>query len=116
MIRSGLLAFGLLLLIGPATAQQYVISTYAGGAPPPTPAPGVDVSIGTPQGVAVDAEGNAYFTSINSVFKLNHDGVVTRIAGNSRPGYSGDDGAATSAQLNRPTGVAIDGAGNLFIA
>ena len=98
-MRSACVIFAFLVLSTVAPAQQYVISTYAGGAPPPTPAPGVDVSIGTPQGVAVDAEGNAYFTSINSVFKLNHDGVVTRIAGNSRPGYSGDGGRATGAQL-----------------
>ena len=44
-----------------AQAQQYVISTFAGGAPPPTPVLGVDMSIGTVvQGVAADALGNTY--------------------------------------------------------
>jgi hypothetical protein len=77
------------LAAGTLCAQQYVISTIAGGAPPPTPAPAVSVSIGGPQGVAVDAAGNAYFTSSNSIFKLDQSGVLTRVAGNSRYGYSG---------------------------
>jgi hypothetical protein len=96
----GLLSLGTAVFT-PAQAQQYVISTYAGGAPPRTPARGVSLSIGTPQGgVATDAAGNVYFVSLNCVFKLDQDGIATRIAGNSRPGYSGDGGPATSAQLH----------------
>jgi len=56
-------ACSFLLWSAVAAAQQYVISTYAGGAPPPTPAPGVDVPIGGALGVATDAAGNAYFTN-----------------------------------------------------
>ena len=79
-----------------------------------------------PQNVAVDAAGNAYFTSSNSIFKMDQNGVLTRVAGNSRYGYSGDGGPATSAQLavsclylicgSGPNGLAIDDAGNLFVA
>jgi len=64
----------LLLACGPALlAQQSVISTYAGGAPPATPSPAVSGSIGAPFSMAADAAGNAYFTSPNlcSVFKLD---------------------------------------------
>src|ERR1700736_2645147 len=107
--------FGFWLFSVAAAAQQYVISTVAGGAPPPTPARGVDLSMRFPIGVATDAAGNAYFNSDNCVFKLDQKGVVTHIAGNSWPGYSGDGGLATSAQLLNPNGVAVDGAGNLFI-
>src|SRR6266550_579388 len=92
--------FGFLLIGSLCTAQEYVISTFAGGAPPPTPAKGVNLSIGSPQGIAIDTEGNAYFTSLNCVFKQDPNGVVTRIAGTTRPGYSGDGGPATSAELN----------------
>src|SRR5215472_9132898 len=89
-------AFGFLLLGNAAIrAQQYVISTYAGGAPP-TPAPGRSISIGGIEFVAADAAGNAYFSSINCVFKLDRNGVATRVAGNSWSGYSGDGGPATS--------------------
>ena len=66
--------------------------------------------------MATDAAGNAYFTSLNCVFRLDLKGVVTRVAGTSRAGYSGDGGAAMNAQLNAPNGVAVDGAGDLFIA
>ena len=72
--------------------------------------------IGDAYHVAADEPGNAYFISDNCVFKLDRDGVVTRIAGNSRAGYSGDDGPATEAQLGFPSSIALDRAGNLFIA
>ena len=43
-------------------------------------------------------------------------GIITTVAGNGTAGYSGDGGLATSAELNEPAGVAVDGAGNLYIA
>jgi uncharacterized protein (TIGR03437 family) len=110
------IACGLLLLAGTGRAQQYVISTIAGGGPPSTPAAGPTVSIGPPSGVATDSAGNAYFLSLNCLFKLDPNGGLTRVAGNSRPGYSGDGGPATNAQLANPLGVAVDASGNLFIA
>jgi hypothetical protein len=82
-----------------AQAQQYVISTYAGGVPPTTPATGINLSIGFPEAIAVDSAGNAYFIALNCVFKLDQNGIVTRIAGNSLTGYSGDGGPAINAQL-----------------
>jgi sugar lactone lactonase YvrE len=105
-----------LLLSFAAQAQQYVISTYAGGAPPPgmvsTP-----ISVGT---VATDASGNLYFsyftTTCMCIFKLNPDGILTHVAGSAQRGFSGDGGPATSAQLGSPSGLAVDTAGNLFIA
>ena len=44
------------------------------------------------------------------------NGTITTVAGNGSPGYTGDGGAATSAELNNPTGLALDSSGNLFIA
>jgi len=106
---------GLLLFAGTSAAQQYVISTIAGGVPPPTPAMGINTSIGVSNGVATDGTNNIYFTSLNCVFRLDQNGVITRVAGNSKVGYSGDGGAAVSAQLSMPGGIALDSAGNLFI-
>ena len=99
-----------------ALAQQYTISTVAGGAPPSTPVTATSASIGRPNRVTVDSAGSIYFSSSNSVFKLNSAGVLSLVAGNSRPGFSGDGGPAVSAQLNAPQGLALDSAGNLYIA
>ena len=63
-----------------------------------------------------DAAGNVYFTSLHSVFKVDPNGVLTRIAGNGRAGNSGDQGLATAAQLSYPLGMALDGGGNLYVA
>src|SRR5213594_3696654 len=112
-----LAGLGVLLASGTAAwAQQYLISTFAGGAPPPTPIAAVNAPIGRASAVATDATGNVYFISDNCVFKLEQqNGVLTRVAGNSRVGYSGDGASAINARLSDPRGVAVDGAGNLFI-
>jgi len=114
--RARVISSILFALAGPSFAQQYTISTIAGGAPPSTPVAATSISIGHPQRVTVDASGNFYFTSLNSVFKVDNSGTLTRIAGNSRAGYSGDGGPAIQAQLNVPAGLAIDGTGDIFIA
>jgi sugar lactone lactonase YvrE len=105
-----------LLATLPLLAQPYVISTIAGGAPPPTPAAAVNASFPLPPDVAADSSGNVYFTAVNCVFKIDASGTMTRVAGTARAGSSGDGGPATSAQLNNPYGLALDGSGNLYIA
>jgi len=110
------LCWTLLLTSSPvALAQQYTISTVAGGAPPTTPAPALSTSIGQPRKLTVTSAG-VYFSSGNSVFLLDGSGTLKLIAGNSRAGFSGDGGPAVSAQLNSPQGVAVDSAGNVYIA
>ena len=71
-----------------------------------------------PSDVAIDAAGNLYIAdkANNRVRKVTSSGTITTYAGYASVGYSGDGGAATDAQLNSPTGVGIDGAGNLYIA
>ncbi len=114
--RAALVAGVLLLGNAVAFAQQYTISTVAGGAPPATPAAASSVPLGPPERIARDAAGNLYISALNCVFKLSSSGALTLVAGNSRPGFSGDGGPATQAQLNGPQGLAIDAAGDLFIA
>jgi trimeric autotransporter adhesin len=72
-----------------------------------------------PEGVFVDAAGNIFIADTdNSVIRevTASNGNITTVAGNGKPGYAGDGGPATSAQLYDPFGVFVDGAGDLFIA
>ncbi len=99
-----------------AFGQNYLIQTFAGGALPIS-IPGTSASLNGPSRVAVDQAGNLLFTDRHTVLQLNKaSGVLSLIAGNGAAGYTGDNGPATSAQLNQPSGIAIDRAGNLYIA
>jgi uncharacterized protein (TIGR03437 family) len=111
-----MLRFPILLVAGvTAFAQQYSVSTVAGGAPPATPVAALNISIGQPKKLAISGA-NVYFSSGNSVFKIDASGTLTLIAGNGRPGFSGDGGSAVNAQLNAPQGLALDSGGNIYIA
>jgi uncharacterized protein (TIGR03437 family) len=98
------------------SAQAYLVSTIAGGAPAPAVAAATSLPLGGLGRVGTDSSGNVYFTALNSVYQLTPGGTVTRIAGNGTPGFSGDGGPATSAQLNSPQGVAVDSAGNIYVS
>jgi sugar lactone lactonase YvrE len=69
-------------------------------------------------GLAVDSAGNLYIADDghNRVRKVDPSGIITTVAGNGKISFSGDGGPATSATLWRPSGVAVDHAGNLYIA
>jgi hypothetical protein len=79
--------------------------------------PARSVSVCGPEGVAVDAAGNVYIADSGNyrIRKVTVDGVMHTIAGNGQNSYSGDGGPAVSAALG-PSGIALDAAGNLFIA
>jgi sugar lactone lactonase YvrE len=68
--------------------------------------------------LALDRDGNMYIadTENNRIRKVDKDGIIHTVAGTGKEGYSGDGGPATKAALNLPTGIALDGEGNLFIA
>lgn len=99
------------------------ITTIAGtgaGAYPDTGDGGsaTSATLTTPYGVAVDSSGNVYIADFlgQVVRKVNSSGTISTYAGTNIFGYSGDGGQAPNAQLNRPFGLAVDSAGNLYIA
>ena len=79
----------------------------------------VDASLYAPEGMALDSSGDLFIadTYNNVIREIDAStGTITTVAGSGICGYSGDGGAAANAQLNDPTAVAVDAAGNVFIA
>jgi hypothetical protein len=80
-------------------------------------------------GLAVDAAGDLFIAETGGPYdpggaiagngrvrKVGRDGIITTVAGTGKPGFSGEGGKATEAQLNLPVALAVDSVGNLFIA
>jgi RHS repeat-associated protein len=80
--------------------------------------PAIGAAINGPHGVAVTADGTVYFSDElnHRVRKIDPAGKVTTIAGTGAPGFGGDGGPATAAQLQDPMGLALDADGSLYIA
>ena len=78
----------------------------------------VNATLNTPSAVAVDAKGDVFIadTENNMVREVTPNGVISTVAGTGRPGYSGDGGEAIHARLDDPSGLAVNAAGDLFIA
>ena len=109
-------------VIRKVTASTGVISTVAGNGIAGfsgNGGPATSAELSYPQGLALDSSGNLYIADAGDgvLWKLTmSSGIITVVAGKGIAGYSGDGGAATNAELNAPTGVTVDSAGNLFIA
>jgi hypothetical protein len=102
----------------PVLSQTYTIGTFAGGGLPANIS-GTSVGLGFTPGVAVDAAGNLFIGNhaYQGVIRVDaQTGLVSLVAGTGTVGFSGDNGPATSAQLYEPMGVAVDSAGNVYVA
>ena len=101
-----------------------IAGTYGGvfGSPSPDGGPATAVVLGLPYGIAVDGAGNVIFADQQNhrIRMISPAGIISGVAGASVgfAGFAGDGGLATAstARLNAPAGVAVDGAGNIYIA
>ena len=101
------------------TPTAGTISTIAGGGAGADGVAATSSSLSSPFDAAVDSAGNLYIVdaTANRVRKVDAvTGQISTIAGNGNRGFSGDGGPGPSASLNQPTAVAVDSAGNVFIA
>jgi len=101
-------------------ATTGVISTIAGSWPGFSGDGGraVDATFNAPAGIAVDMAGNVYIADSGNqrIRKIDPAGTITTIAGNGNRGFSGDGQQATTATLNTPQTLLLDGSGGLLVA
>lgn len=107
-------------LLSTATATAQTVSALAGNGVPGFNGDGIlatSASLNMPYGVAVDAVGNRYIADFANfrIRKVAPNGVITTVAGNGNPGYSGDGGPATSASITTIFHPTVDAAGNLYL-
>jgi hypothetical protein len=78
--------------------------------------PALDAGFVSPFGVLPDSEGGFWVSDVDghTIRHVSADGIVRRVAGTGMRGYSGDGGAAVGAELDGPTRMALDAAGNLI--
>jgi carboxypeptidase family protein/NHL repeat-containing protein len=97
-----------------------IITTVAGGGTQPLTdgAAATAIALSSAWGLAVDSAGSLFIADfgLNRILKMRPDGKLSFYAGNGTAGFSGDGGPATAAQLNDARQIAVDSAGNLFIA
>ena len=101
----------------PLTGGDWKIDTFAGGGFGDG-GPAVHAALAGPIGVAVDSSGNLFIADSDNhrIRRVDPSGTITTIAGTGEAGLSGDYGPAVRAPLYFPRGLAVDGAGNLYIA
>ncbi len=96
-----------------------IISTVAGGGNSGLGdgGPATSARLNGPRGVFVDGSGNIYIGDWlhHRIRKVDASGIISTVAGNGTAAFSGDGGPATSASLNSPFGVFVDGSGNIYI-
>lgn len=105
-------------LAAPAANTLYTIETFAGTTFTGDGKSASAAVLVQPSGIAIDAAGNVYIADAGDhrVRRVGTNGIIQTVAGTGLPGLRGEGGPATQAQLNTPYGLALDTAGNLFIA
>ena len=114
VIRKVTVSTGIITTVAGNSALLFMPYAFSGDGGPATSA-----ELNNPWGVAVDKAGNIYIAdnSYNVIRKVTAaTGIITTVAGNGIAGYYGDNFQADNAQLNAPSGVSLDTAGNLYIS
>jgi streptogramin lyase len=102
-------------------APEGTITTYAGGPKrgySGDGGPATGAALNQPYELAWDRDGHLFFVEIGNHVVRRVDartGIITTVAGTGKPGFGGDDGPATQAQLNQPHSLAFDAAGDLYV-
>ena|GEM_PF-578160 len=80
--------------------------------------PATEARLDYPDDVAIGPDGSFYFSDYynDRICRVDPNGIINTVAGNGTPGYSGDGGLATNAQLGGPRGIAVGPDGSLYIA
>ncbi|HXP83898.1 MAG TPA: hypothetical protein VN841_04225 [Bryobacteraceae bacterium] len=104
-----------------AWGQQYLIKTIAGDGTDASTGDGGPASkaeVSSPSAIAIDSAGKIYIADggVHRVRVIAANGNISTLAGTGLAGYTGDGTTAATAQLNGPGGVAVDAAGNVYIA
>jgi uncharacterized protein (TIGR03437 family) len=103
-------------------SRDGVITTVAGGGlltpDPAAPRRATEVQLVQPRNIAVDIRGNLYISDFGAhrVYQVTPDGNLSVLAGSGEPGTTDDAGGATQSKLSSPAGLAVDEAGNVYIA
>ncbi len=102
---------------GPGTAATSIVAG-GGGRAHGDGGPATLALLNHPSGVATDSSGNMYIADRDNhrIRRITADGTIATVAGTSTAGSGGDGGLAVLAQLDAPTSVSVDAAGNLYIA
>jgi uncharacterized protein (TIGR03437 family) len=104
--------------ISPAGVMKVVVGAAAGCGFSGDGGPATSAQLFTPNAIALDAAGDLFIadTNNNRIRKVALDGTISTVAGAANSSFTGDGGPANAAALYAPMGVAVDSAGNLFIA
>jgi sugar lactone lactonase YvrE len=111
----------LLLLMSTLPCYGAIITTIAGNNIQGYQGDGglaVAAQLNKPSKITIDKHGNLLIadTFNSAIRQINRYGIITTIAGTGTPGYRGDEGRATAAQLNFPNGIAVDSHGGIYVA
>ena len=120
-MKKNVLSFITITLMITYVSHAQIINTIAGNGTYGYSGDGgsaIAAEINRPLGVAVDSKGNIFIPdgTNNRIRKVSTNGIISTVAGNVIQGSNGDGSTAITAELNLPSGVAVDASGNLYIA